>query len=420
MLAGKLEDGLVWIGARVAAEPDDAAALLVTGRCLGGLGRDQTAARSLVAAVDVALDTGNLPVAVAACRELRDLGEDPSLQYERLARTFARGSDLLLPRGHEPPSMIPGVVEPFPRESAIEQTERAVRRAVEARAQRRADGKRCGVQSQVLFSSLEYAGLRAIVEVFDVIYVDSGTVLIEQGTIGAEAFVVVRGELQVSRSRRTGDTVLARLGAGALFGEMALLSRAPRAARVVALRPSIILVAGQAALDAVAERQPQVGVEIAAHCRGRMVSNLVRTSAVFSAIDAADRLAVMVRFVTRTYETGQRLITQAEETDGLHLIASGEVEVLHRDGDDTTHLADLGVGEVVGEMGLVLRRPAGADVVAKVPTVTLHLPRDGFLDLVKEHPAVLTELYDLAVRRDQETTSILSDDAAPTDDCIIV
>ncbi len=104
----------------------------------------------------------------------------------------------------------------------------------------------------------------------------------------------------------------------------------------------------------------------------------------------------------------------------MHLVASGEVEVRQRRGAETIHVADLGVGEVVGEMGLVLRRPAVADVIAKVPTVTLHLPRDGFLDLIKEHPTVLSELYDIAVRRDQHESGVLALPGSAADGCVIL
>ena len=62
---------------------------------------------------------------------------------------------------------------------------------------------------------------------------------------------------------------------------------------------------------------------------------------------------------------------------------------------------------LVGEVALVLRRKANADVVAVHPTVTLHLPKDGFMDLIREHPAILQGLYLLAVKRDEETSGVL-------------
>jgi CRP-like cAMP-binding protein len=113
-------------------------------------------------------------------------------------------------------------------------------------------------------------------------------VVIAEGDEGAEAYIVARGELEVTRDHGDDEgsdpVVLARLVSGALFGEMALLSRAPRAANVVATRPTILLVAKRDALEAVAEKRPEVGVELAAHCRRRMVANLGRTSGVLIAV----------------------------------------------------------------------------------------------------------------------------------------
>jgi signal-transduction protein with cAMP-binding, CBS, and nucleotidyltransferase domain len=189
---------------------------------------------------------------------------------------------------------------------------------------------------------------------------------------------------------------------------------------VVASRPSLILVTTKEALEAVAGREPQLGDEIAAYCRRRMMENLIRTSRILGAVEVADRPALVERFVTRAYEAGERLIHQGEPSDGLHLIASGEVVVSTREDDEDLVTATLGVGEVVGEVALVLRRPANANVTAKLPTVTLHLPRDRFLDLIQRHPALLAELYQLAVKRDEETSSIVAQEATAADDAVLV
>jgi cAMP-dependent protein kinase regulator len=246
------------------------------------------------------------------------------------------------------------------------------------------------------------------------ITVPAGKHVIEQGEEGAEAYIVARGELEVRRETEESDDgpastlTLARLTNGALFGEMALLSRAPRAASVVACRPSILLVARRDALEAVAEQRPDVGVELAAHCRRRMVANLVRTSPVLITVDPTERPALVERFETKVYEKGEKVITEGRVTDGLHLIASGEVAIVGHEGGEPFVISTLGVGDVVGEVALVLRRKANADVVAVHPTVTLFLPRDEFLALIREHPAILQSLYLLAVMRDEETSSVMS------------
>jgi cAMP-dependent protein kinase regulator len=269
-----------------------------------------------------------------------------------------------------------------------------------------------------LFSALSREGLRALLGAFEMTTVPAGQVVIEEGTEGAEAYIVARGELDVTRrvveesENGRPAMVLARLTSGALFGEMALLSRAPRAGSVTATRPSILLVAKRDALEAVAEQRPEVGVELATHCRRRMVANLARTSPVLVSVPAAERAPLVERFETRIFERGAKLVTEGEDAQGLHLVASGEVAVVAHDGGEPVVLATLSAGETVGEVALVLRRKANANVIAVHPTVTLFLARDEFLALVQDHPAILHGLYLTAVRRDDETTRAL--DSAPT------
>ncbi len=427
-LADELDAALRWAAALVKSEPAGPLGLIITARLLAAAGRREVGIEGLELAVARAIDIGNLPLAVAACCDLATLGHDAAKHRDAIAKTFCKGSSQLLSTGASPPEL-PHSAEAFqPLPAALSgkalvgKAQELVHEAQKLRERESASGPtRAKVAPQPLFSALDRSALRAMLDVFEVKTVATGAVLINEGTPGAEAYILARGELEVCRQGEGSESLLlARLGSGALFGEMALLSRAPRAASVVAARPSIILVARKDALDAVAARQPAVGQEFADHCRRRMVENLVRTSNILSAVKPAARPALVDRFITRTYEDGELLISQGQASDGLHLIASGEVVVMHDDGEDRTLLAKLGVGEVVGEVALVLRRPSTANVMAACPTVTLHLPRDRFLELIKEHPAILAELYELAVKRDEETTSVVAQEAAEADDFVLL
>ena len=264
-----------------------------------------------------------------------------------------------------------------------------------------------------------------MIEVFEVETVPKGARIIEQGAPGAEAYIVARGELEVVRE---GDSahrplVLARLGSGAIFGEMALLSRAPRAASVVACKPSIVLRGPKDALDKVAEAEPAVGAELAAHCRRRMVQNLLRTSSVLGAVAPSERPGLVDRFVARAFEKGERLILQDEPAQGLFFLVSGEVAVVRDEKGEAFMLTTLRVGDTVGEVSLVLRRPSNATVVAMHPTLTLFLPRESFLALIREQPLLLAQLYELAVRRDDETSELGSQEevmSADLEEVIVV
>lgn len=429
LLAGEREAALRWAAAVVQRDVSVPSAIILTSRLLAESGRTEAATQGLKLGVERAIDTGNLPLAVAAVGDLRGLGADVASLVDAIASAFCLGSSRLEGDAAPPPPPLPHDENFQPLSSVLtgpallsKVTEIIHEASTEYASS--SDSAAPLVSPLPLFSALDKESLRALIACFEMITVPAGKSVITEGAEGAEAYIVARGELEVRRNAAGGGgtVTLARLTNGALFGEMALLARAPRAASVVACRPSILLVARRDALEIVAGKRPSVGVELAAHCRRRMVANLVRTSQLLLAVPTQERPALVERFETRVFEKGQKLIEEGKDTSGLHLVASGEVAVVGHEGGEPFVIATLGVGETVGEVALVLRRRANADVVAVHPTVTLHLPREDFLDLVRAHPAILAGLYLVAVARDEETSSVLakSSTAAAAEDYILV
>jgi CRP-like cAMP-binding protein len=430
LLADEVEAALRWSVAVVEGDPSSPGAMVITCRLLEQLGRTEAAIEGFELALKHAIDAGNLPLAVAAIADLRVLGVDVETHLDQVASAFCAGSPRLQ-ETETPPPPLPRDVEGFqPLSPYLTGPALASKATQVLHAATRAYDEAAGTELLLvapipLFSALPREGLRALVEVFEMVTVPAGHVVIEEGQEGAEAYIVARGALEVTRRPVDEDgsppLVLARLVSGALFGEMALLSRAPRAASVIATRPSILLVAKRDALEVVAQKRPEVGAELAAHCRRRMVSNLARTSAVLVSVPPEERAKLVERFETRIFERGDRLATEGQEAQGLHLIASGEVAVVAHEAGESMVLATLPAGETVGEVALVLRRKANAHVIAIHPTVTLFLPREQFLALIQDHPAILHGLYMTALRRDDETTQALdSAPAALADDYVLL
>ncbi|HEX2154644.1 MAG TPA: cyclic nucleotide-binding domain-containing protein [Acidimicrobiia bacterium] len=71
----------------------------------------------------------------------------------------------------------------------------------------------------------------------------AGEVIVREGEAGHEMYVVESGSVEVDRQKR----VVATLGAGDIFGEIALLGEVPRIASVTALEPTTLLVIDRAA-----------------------------------------------------------------------------------------------------------------------------------------------------------------------------
>ena len=85
-----------------------------------------------------------------------------------------------------------------------------------------------------------------------------GQVLIREGDVGEEMFLLRRGSMVISKSV-TGrvEQVLARIGPGDFFGEMALFDRSPRSATVQTDSDSSLLVLDREGLRQLTEESPR-------------------------------------------------------------------------------------------------------------------------------------------------------------------
>jgi len=92
-----------------------------------------------------------------------------------------------------------------------------------------------------LFAHCSKHDLTEIARYVDEIDVEAGRELVTEGDVGHEAFIVVEGEASVTR----GGEEITAIGPGAVFGEMALIDRAPRNATVTATTPLKLIVIGK-------------------------------------------------------------------------------------------------------------------------------------------------------------------------------
>jgi cAMP-dependent protein kinase regulator len=422
LLADETENALRWGAAVLESGPWTPSALVVTARLLDQMGRRRAAIEGLNLAVQQATTEGNLPLALAAIGDLRTLGADVAASLDQIAGAFCAGSERL--EAAQSASLLPQLGEfrplsPFLTGPALASKAAQIVETVRRTGEDVASKAPSRIAPLPLFSALSRDALHDLLAAFETLTVPGGHAVIREGEEEAAAYIVARGELEVSRRSTDGSgkpVVVARLASGAFFGEMAILSQLPGAASVTATRPSILLAARREALEAVVERHPEVAVELAAHCRRQSVANLGWASPAVVAIPARERAALVERFETRLFEAGDRLVEAGEAALGLHLIVSGEIAVVaHEDGERVV-LANLTAGETVGEVELVLCRAAAADAIAVRPTATLFLQREEFFALVQDHPAILHGLYGIAVRRRGETCLAIEAGSAAVED----
>jgi CRP/FNR family transcriptional regulator, cyclic AMP receptor protein len=118
------------------------------------------------------------------------------------------------------------------------------------------------IASVPLFEGLSRGELAEVAKLMDEIDLPAGQVLMTQGDIGRQMFVVARGRVTVERDGQQINEV----GPGGALGEMALISEGPRSATVTTLEPSLLLVADHRGFHSLMDVSPTI--------RGRILDGL--------------------------------------------------------------------------------------------------------------------------------------------------
>ncbi|NND74966.1 MAG: cyclic nucleotide-binding domain-containing protein [Ilumatobacter sp.] len=105
-----------------------------------------------------------------------------------------------------------------------------------------------------LFRGCTKKELEKVAKATDEIKMTAGTMIVDQGQMGREAFVIMDGDVTVKRGGRK----IATLGAGDVVGELSLLDHGPRTATVVCATDCSLLVIDQRRFLAVLDDVPTI------------------------------------------------------------------------------------------------------------------------------------------------------------------
>jgi predicted RND superfamily exporter protein len=130
-----------------------------------------------------------------------------------------------------------------------------------------------------LFEGLSRWEARKIVLLGKLEAVAAGNLVLRKGETGDEMYMVITGCLRVFDRRPDGrETVLAELTPGAVFGEMALVTREVRSASVMAATNAEVLRLDFAALERIRRRFPYTGAKLFRNLARVLADRLRRTT----------------------------------------------------------------------------------------------------------------------------------------------
>src|ERR1051326_2157612 len=215
--------------------------------------------------------------------------------------------------------------------------------------------------------------------------IPAGAVVVRQGEAGDRFYLIARGGFEV----RVDDRPEVRLARGDVFGETALLHRAPRPATGVATEPGQVFVLDRADFERLlaGDMAARQRVEAALAYRTEVAAMPLFTDLSPGGLDV-----LLARLEPRSVCAGAAIIRQGEPGDRFYIIRSGAVRV-ERDGQQ---LARLGGGDAFGEIALLLEVPRTATVTALETTALLALDARDFRDVLASYLGRATELERLS------------------------
>ena len=113
-----------------------------------------------------------------------------------------------------------------------------------------------------LLADLSEEDLAQLYKMAEAVSIPSGELVLQEGDPGDSLYVVLDGELEVTKRHGGQEVLLAVYREGQFFGEMALLEQAPRSASVRTLRESRLLMISQAAFQTLLSCSPSAPLKI--------------------------------------------------------------------------------------------------------------------------------------------------------------
>ena len=250
---------------------------------------------------------------------------------------------------------------------------------------------RLALRRTPLFADLPPRVLESLVNEMELHEFEDKGLIVREGEPGTKLYVISEGEVAVESKGVT----LTTLGPSEFFGEISMVTDLPRSATIRALGHVELLAIDAATIRAAAAERPELVTVMLKFVRDRLIDRVARTSELFTPFTEADRGSLATKFELVEVVPDVELITEGQRADGLYLLLAGTVDVRRAD----QSIAELGTGDVFGEMSLLAGGGSTATVRTTTRVLALRLPAKIFQEVIMTHPQVLAYLGELAERR---------------------
>jgi predicted acylesterase/phospholipase RssA len=141
-----------------------------------------------------------------------------------------------------------------------------------------------------LFGNITDEQLKQVFSIAEVLHFDAGQYIFQEGDAENALYIVLSGRLRALQQTEHGQQVLGDIAAGEPVGELALFTKEPRSASVVAIRKSTVLQIDEADYDALTHQYPHFAFTLT-----QFVINRLKRNAFQQRIGAAPKNIAVIK-----------------------------------------------------------------------------------------------------------------------------
>lgn len=412
---GRLDGALEEFRAALEVFPDDVAARKKVAEVLGRQGRKKEAVAEYQHLAGFYAADGQLAQAVAVSKLILQLDPGHTETQETLARLYARKTGGAGNWLEKIPSSMAGALDT-----------RHVKAAPAARAEAKpapapqpapaAPGRDSAVEIDTaalpkppLFSELPKDVFLALLSELEISTFEAGKPIVTEGETGRSMYVLAQGKVKVVRELGTRqEKTVATMDEGTFFGEIALLSDAPRLASVVAQDECVVLEVKREMLGDLVMKHDALEAVLQHFYRERLLENLLRSNPIFAAFSPETRHTLVDKFALRRAPKGEVVVSEGNQGSTLFVLLRGCCDVFHVDAKGQEHIyPPLSEGAMFGEIALMQEGVTSASVRAADDCLLLVLDPETFQQQVLTNAAAKKALDEMKASRLKRTADLL-------------
>jgi putative peptide zinc metalloprotease protein len=231
-----------------------------------------------------------------------------------------------------------------------------------------------------LFVNCSDEELSRIAENLEIERFAAGKTIIRQGDRGDKFYIIESGNVSIWQLKPDGEEeFVVKAGSGQYFGEIALVTNAPRNATVRAETPVSLLSLRKRDFDRLVRQYVNLSDPTSTNVR---YSWLLRGMPIFDGLDSYQLDQLVERLQTERFKTGEVVVRTGDPGDKFYIVESGELIVAQENNGEMVEISRRGPGEYVGEIALLQTQARTATLIAAEDTTLLSLQAEQFQELV--------------------------------------